>query len=52
LGQGEGGLSVGENWVEFLIFGREQADTAISQKNLKTVLYLLGISGRDLADLH
>jgi phosphoserine phosphatase len=31
---------------------REQADTAISQKNLKTVLYLLGISGRDLADLH
>jgi len=31
---------------------REQADTAINQKNLKTVLYLLGLSGRDLSDLH
>ena len=27
----------------------ERADLAVSQKNLRTILYLLGISGRDLA---
>ncbi len=30
---------------------REKADFSINQKNLKSILYLLGISGRDLTDL-
>jgi phosphoserine phosphatase len=30
---------------------REQADMSISQKNLRSILYLLGISGRDLAEV-
>ncbi len=30
---------------------RERADLAINQKNLKSVLYLLGISGRDLNEI-
>ncbi len=30
---------------------RERADLAISQKNLRSILYLLGISGRDLAEI-
>ena len=30
---------------------RDQADLAISQKNMRSVLYLLGISGRDLAEV-
>lgn len=30
---------------------RERADLAISQKNLRSILYLLGISGRDLAEV-
>jgi phosphoserine phosphatase len=30
---------------------RERADLALSQKNLRSILYLLGISGRDLADV-
>jgi phosphoserine phosphatase len=29
----------------------EKADLALSQKNLKSILYLLGISGRDLAQI-
>ncbi len=29
----------------------EKADTALSQKSLRSVLYLLGLSGRDLADI-
>jgi len=29
----------------------EKADLALSQKNLQTILYLLGISGRDLAEI-
>jgi phosphoserine phosphatase len=28
---------------------REQADTALSQKNMRSILYLLGLSGRDIA---
>jgi len=30
---------------------REQADLALSQKSLRSILYLLGISGRDLAEV-
>ena len=30
---------------------RERADLSISQKNLRSILYLLGISGRDLAEV-
>jgi phosphoserine phosphatase len=30
---------------------REKADTSLSQKNLRSILYLLGISGRDLAEV-
>jgi phosphoserine phosphatase len=30
---------------------REKADLSLSQKNLRSLLYLLGISGRDLADV-
>ena len=29
---------------------RERADLALSQKNLRSILYLLGLSGRDLTD--
>lgn len=30
---------------------RERAEMALNQKNLRSILYLLGISGRDLADV-
>jgi phosphoserine phosphatase len=30
---------------------RDRAELSISQKNLRSVLYLLGISGRDLAEV-
>jgi phosphoserine phosphatase len=30
---------------------REKADLALSQKSLRSILYLLGISGRDLAEV-